>query len=269
MIKPSTSPYRSALYSLALAVFAALAAVPLESAAAARPDANLFTTFSFDTQYKYAAWIVCGSTSESEGCYASGRLGPFGRIGAIMEGTPFVNGSTVTRAIYVVDVGAGATGNEVKLHVYKKTDVISSSDDAVTVGPTKSLDLSLVGGYKVTCYLAASGDFLYVGTNQSQQALQISKSTFSIAALGGFSPPINLSAITTDSYGNVVITFGDFLSGSSGFYAFDADGSGLEDGGGADVLLNTDAGLSTASLPPSNLDNLASRLVVRPKPALR
>jgi len=251
--------------SLPAVVLLALAAADYAGAASPPPDATLFTTFSASTGYQNIYWVVCGSTQDSEGCYDAGSLGPFGRAGAIIEGTPSVDGTAVTRDIYVIDVEAGESGKDVRLFVYRKTDSVSASTDSVTVVLAKSEILPLIGGPKATAFLAANASFLYVGTDQSQVALRILKSTFSMNQLGGFSPPINLSAITTDSYGNVTITFGDFTSGENGFYQFDAQGRSLGDGGGADFMLNTVSGLSTATLPTGDPSALASRLGVRAK----
>jgi hypothetical protein len=235
-------------------------------AATAPPDANLFATYTLGTDYQSINWIVCGSTEETEGCYDFGTLGPFGEVGAMIEGDPSVKDTTVTRDIYIVDVAAGTNGKDVELYVYRKTDSISPTFDTVTVVLLKSMALPLVGGAKAKAFLAANKDYLYVGTNRSQVALQVLKSSLSVTQIGGFSPPISLSAITTDGYGNITITFGDFTSGESGFYVYAASGGGLEDGGGASFMLNTVNGLSTATLPTTDASVPAARLGVHAKP---
>jgi hypothetical protein len=48
-----------------------LPGVPLPGPA---PDTDLYTTYSFYGP-EYISWVVCGSTSQSEGCYDSGNLG--------------------------------------------------------------------------------------------------------------------------------------------------------------------------------------------------
>jgi hypothetical protein len=118
--------------------------------------------------YKSIEWVVCGSTEESEGCFDSGRLGRFGEAGAMIEGDPSVEGLTVVRHIYVVDVAAGASGNDVELYVYRKTDSISASYDKTTVRLINSLALPLVGGATAKAFLAAGEQYLYVGTNFSE-----------------------------------------------------------------------------------------------------
>jgi hypothetical protein len=64
--------------------------------------------------------------------------------------------------------------------------------------------------------------------------------------VGGFSPPINVTAITADLYGYVTVTQASFGTGENGFYVFGPTGGGAEDGGGAEFLLNT----PTQSQPP-------------------
>ena len=47
---------------------------------------TLYTTYQISSNHQTVSWIVCGSTQESEGCYGSGNLGPFGSVGALLEG---------------------------------------------------------------------------------------------------------------------------------------------------------------------------------------
>src|SRR5579871_3580934 len=108
-----------------------------ETIPTAPPDETLYTSYFFSSNFQDATWIVCGSTQQSEGCYGSGQLGPFGKIGALMESNALVSGSTVTRAIYVVDCNTSTGG--VELFVYKKTDVVSASSDTITVTLVKNI----------------------------------------------------------------------------------------------------------------------------------
>ena len=82
-------------------------------------------------------------------------LGPFGRIGAMLEGQPVVSGNTVTREIYVLDTASGGSANGVSLFVYTKSDVVSTSDDQVTVSLEQTIPLPLVGGSTATASMAA------------------------------------------------------------------------------------------------------------------
>lgn len=233
------------------------------AAASQPPDYTLYTTYSFGTGYQNVYWVVCGSTAESEGCYASGSMGPFGRAGALIEGIQSVNQttSTVTRYIYVVDVAAGS-GTAVTLYVYKKTDVVTSSSDTVTVTLVKTVSLPPTGGATAVCSMAANTGYLFIGTDQSPYGVRVEKNNLSYVQIGGFSPPMNVTSITADKYGYVTVTFGGPFDG--GFYAYGPNGEEVEDGGGSDFMLSTDIGLSTAELPTS--DSIpADRLVVRPK----
>jgi hypothetical protein len=233
---------------------------------AAPPDYTLYTSYFTGSGYQNFTWIVCGSTQQTEGCYASGSLGPFGQAGALLEGNQSVKGNTVTRAIYVVDIASGTSGTDVTLYVYKKTDVVTASTDTVTVTLDKTVSLPLTGGSAALCSMAANNGYLFIGTDQSPEAVRVQKSNLSLIQIGGFSPPINVTSITTDKYGYVTVTFGGFTSGENGFYQYGPDGEGVGDGGGAWFTLNTVAGLSTTTLPASG--DLPDRpLVVRPKPS--
>lgn len=215
------------------------------------PDATLYTSYFSGTGYTNVSWIVCGSTSQTEGCYGSGSLGPFGSAGALMEGNPSYNGTTVTRAIYVVDTASGTGGTGVTLYIYKKVDMVSSSSDTVTVTLLHTVPLPLTGGSGVLASMAGNNGFLFIGTNQSPQAVEVQKSNLTVTMIGGFSPPINVTGISADMYGYVTVTFGGFTTGENGFYTFGPTGAGVGDGGGAWFMLNTMTAVQTATLPPS------------------
>lgn len=229
------------------------------------PDANLYTQYFFITGYQNLDWSVCGSTQSNTGCYAFGILGPFGQVGALIEGNPSVNATTntVTRLIYIVDVAVGG-GTEVILHVYKKTDVVTSSWDTVTVTPTRSVILPLIGGPTALCSMAANNGYLFIGTDQSPQAVQVQKSTLAMTQVGDFFPPINVTSITADKYGYVNVTFGGFVGGDNGVYQVGPDGKLVGSGGGAWFMLDTLRGLSTATLPLAGTDPTVN-LQVHPK----
>src|SRR5205807_7934364 len=161
-------------------------------AASATPiDATLYTRYNMDRAHTSVGWNVCGSLPGSSGCYGSGSLGPFGRAGALLEGEPTTDliANTVTRAIYVLDIASGPNQNEVVLYVYTKVDTITTDSDTVTVTLTQTISLPLVGGTSpMTPQMAANKQFLFIGTDQSQQAVVLDKRTFSVTQLGGFSP---------------------------------------------------------------------------------
>jgi hypothetical protein len=184
----------------------------------------------------------------------------------LLEGNEYIQGDVVTRDIYIVDIARGTGGDEVKLYVYRKTDNITASYDTVTVKLIGAAVLPLVGGRTALCSMAANREFLFIGTDQSPQAVEVKKATLAASEIGGFSPPINVSSITADRYGYVTVTFGGFASGENGFYQFGPDGASVGDGGGAWFMLNTTLGLSTTTLPTSDTAP-TTKLLVRPKSA--
>ncbi len=97
--------------------------------------------------------------------------------------------------------------------------------------------------------MAANNKFLFIGTNQTPNGLEVQKVTFAITEIGGFSPPINVTAITADKYGYVTLTFGSFSGGENGFVVIGPDGFGREDGGGASFMLNTVQAILPSTLP--------------------
>src|SRR5207249_10039057 len=125
-------------------------------------DGTLYTRYNVDPDHTNIAWNVCGSMPGSRGCYGSGSLGPFGRIGAMLEGEPKTDrhANTVTRAIYVLDSASGPNQNEVVLYVYTKVDTITTDSDTVTVTLSQTISLPLVGGTSaMTPQMAANKQF--------------------------------------------------------------------------------------------------------------
>jgi hypothetical protein len=237
-----------------------LPGVPLPGPA---PDTDLYTTYSFYGP-EYISWVVCGSTSQSEGCYDSGNLGPFGHSGAIIESSEAVSGNTVTRNVYVVDDASGG-GTGVTLYVYQKTDVVTSSFDTTTITLTNTVPLPLAGGANVVTYMAANSGYLFIGTNLSQEAVRVQKTGLSTASIGGFSPSLNVSSITANKYGYVTVNFGS-AGNPGGFYAFGPNGSAVEDGGGNDNVVDTTNAISIANLAANGgSENSASRMQIRSK----
>jgi hypothetical protein len=233
------------LFVATLLILAAM--VPLhaqETSPAVAPDSTLFTTYSLFSNGGQTTvdWSVCGSTQKTEGCYASGQLGPFVVVGAMLEGHPFIKGNVVTRAIYVVDSGSV----DVKLYVYKKVDTVTDSSDTVTVTLKHTVTLPLTGGSTAACSMAANNLFLFIGTDQSPQAVEVQKSNLNVVKVGGFSPPINVTAIDADQYGYVTVTQG--TGGETGFSLFGPDGFEREDGGGSDFVVGTRQAVPLTSL---------------------
>jgi len=213
--------------------------------AATPPDATLFTTYNIDTAHTTVSLVVCGSLPGSSGCYGSASLGPFGKVGALLEGDPKIDlsANTVTRAIYVLDIASGANQNEVVLDVYTKVDTITTDFDTVTVTLSQTISLPLVGSTSALASMAANKQFLFIGTNRTPNAVELNKRTLTIAQLGGFSPPINVFAITADQYGYVTLSYGSFNGFDNAFIVVDPNGNVFEDGGGSQFMLNTVQGV--------------------------
>lgn len=225
---------------------------------AAPPDAGLFTTYTVDDGGASVSWIVCGSTSESEGCYGSGNVGPFVKVGAMLESNASVSGDTVTRHIYVVDSGPAS----VVLYVYKKTDTVSASYDTTVVTLTNTITLPLSGGTSATCSMAANNEFLFIGTDQGEQGVEVQKSNLKVTKLGIYTLGINITSITSNAYGYVTVIQTN-STGQSGFAVFGPNGEAQEDGGGSDLVLGT-----TQAVPLAPLTEMggagANRMQFRP-----
>jgi hypothetical protein len=213
-----------AIFALAL-----IALVPRQarssSVPSTAPDSTLYTTYALSSgDGTFVSWSVCGSTQQSEGCYAGGDLGPFVAVGAMLEGS-----NVVTRAIYVVDSGS----SPVQLYVYKKTDTVTSSYDTVSVTLAHTVDLSLTGGSTALCSMAANSTLLFIGTNQGGQVLSVQKSDLTVTQVADFSSGVG--SITTDQYGFITVTEADLGS----FSVFNPNGEAVEGGGGGDFMIGT------------------------------
>src|SRR6266849_8583252 len=58
------------------------------TATSAPVDQTLYTRYDIYTGSPFVDYCVCGSTQQSSGCYSCGNLGPFGKVGALIEGNP-------------------------------------------------------------------------------------------------------------------------------------------------------------------------------------
>ena len=228
----------------------ALTSLNIHYAGAEPIDAGLYTTYFLFSNNTKVSWSVCGQTKSTEGCYGSGQLGPFGKVGALLEGVPTIDSAThtVTRAIYVLDIASGTQQNGVVLSIYQKNDVITGGEDKVTVTLSGTLDLALTGGSTALASMAGNANYLVVGTSRSPFAIEITKSTLATTQFGGFSPPINVHAVTADAYGYITMEFGKFSGTDTAIVTLGPDGALKEDGGGAWFTLNT-----TQAILPQNL----------------
>lgn len=224
-----------------------IGAVPVHGA---NLDSTLFTNYTMNTARTNLTWYVCGSLPGTDGCYGAGFLGPFGKIGAMIEGLPSQNLSkgTVTRYIYVLDENYAPGPNGVALYVYKRVDTIAEGDDTITVTSFKTVILPLTGGSSTVSSMAANKNFLYMGTNQDDSAVQLKKSTFAISQYAEISGPATVESITADQYGFITTTW-TTSSGSAGFNVIDPNGFAQEGGGGSEFMLNTVQAVRPTTLP--------------------
>jgi hypothetical protein len=96
--------------------------------------------------------------------------------------------------------------------------------------------------------MAANKNFLYIGTNQDDLAVQVKKSTFALSQYGEVSGPATVKAITSDQYGFVTTTW-ITPSGAEAFDVVNASGVAQEGGGGASFMLNTVQAVQPSTLP--------------------
>jgi hypothetical protein len=248
---------RRAPYSLLMmGGFLILSGAAVSSRAAA-PDAQILTTYGFQAG-QTISYIVCGNTELESGCFADGELGPFGRVGALLEGSPAVDGNVVTRRLYILDVGAGSAGTGVVLWIYTKSDTVSASSDTVRISLSKKLELPLVGGSSVAAFMAANDNALYVGTNQSPQAVSVRKGSWVITELGGTIPSSTVSSIIADSYGYVEVVQGLGSQSGGTFAIFGPNGENFEGGGGTPVILDWRNALIPNAEQAADLQSTAS-----------
>ncbi len=214
-----------------------------QSAVAATPVSNLYTSYSL-TNPNEISWVTCGATSVSEGCYGSGSLTKLSNACAVLEGPLQVVTNTateysVTRRLYVLN--AGTAKNSAVLNVYKKTDTVANGYDTTTITLSTQIALPLIGGAKVTCYMAGNSAALFLGTSESTTATKVSIPSLQTSQVGGFSPPITVSQITGSADGYVAVSFG--AGSDTGFIVFGPDGNGEEDGGGSAFVVNSVQGV--------------------------
>jgi hypothetical protein len=133
-------------------------------------------------------------------------VGPFGKIGSVVEGskTYDVAKGTVTRYLYVVDRAYGSAQNGVALYAYKRVDTITSSYDTTTFTLAKTVSLPLTGGSAALTFMGANSGYLVIGTSMTAVPVEVSKKNYAFTSLNVISQiPIS---ITADSYGYVTVT---------------------------------------------------------------
>jgi hypothetical protein len=230
---------------VALATLSVLmGAAPLHAAI----DSTLYTYYNIGTNPTLIYLTVCGSLPGSAGCYGSARMGPFGRVGSMIEGNPTQNvtAGTVTRYIYVIDVAYGSSADGVELYVYKKVDTITAGTDSVTVTLYKTISLHLLtGGNTATAFLAANTKFLLIGTNNNGNVVRVTKSNLDVSTVTESTQA--LSSITANNYGYISLVWG--TGRYTGFEIIGPTGEEESDGAPGSFVQNTIQGAAPSMLP--------------------
>ncbi len=195
-------------------------------------DSGLFTTYTSDNGKTTLYWVVCGSIPPGSGCYGSGQVGPFRKIGSIVEGNKLYNNTigTITRHLYVIDQAYGSGQNGVALYDYKRVDTIVNAYATTTFTLLKTVSLPLTGGSSAAVFMAANNGYLVIGTSMTAIPVKVAKSNYVVA-------PLNIisqipTSITADSYGFVTVT------SPFGFFVVGPNGALQEDGGGSPFTVN-------------------------------
>lgn len=202
---------------------------------AAPIDSGLFTTYSTDNAKTTLYWVVCGSIPPGYGCYGTGELGHFGRIGSVIEGKKVYNNTkgTITRYFYLIDQASGSSQNEVVLYAYKRIDSIVNAYDTTTFSLVKTVALPLTGGTSAEVFIGANKGFLVIGTSLSHVPVAVAKNNYAITPLTIISAIP--TSITADNYGFVTVT----SASADEFFVVGPDGAVKLDGGGSPVTVNT------------------------------
>ena len=190
--------------SALMAVCSLMVTVP---ARAAPLDENIATSYTaFGTSIN---WQTSGAITPQ----SSGTLGPFDRACAILEGKPHTQGDVLTRSVYVLDGGNGDP-NTVVLHIYTRSDTITSSggvtSDVETIVPRRNVVLSLTSQAGAVCYMAANDTSAFASTSANNQASIINKKTFAETTIQSFVTATDspVTQITAADEGVVFVTFG-------------------------------------------------------------
>jgi hypothetical protein len=210
------------------------------SAVRAPLDYYVFTTYTLTSNNSMVNWVVEGYLKKTSGAYGAGRLGPFGKVGSLVEGFPMedIDKKTVTRYIYILDIAAGSQQNGVNLNVYIKTDKVTSSDDKVSVTFDTTIMLPLVGGSSATPFMAANADFIFVGTDQGPLIAEVEKKTLAVAQINYQPSPYFITGITANAYGYVTVAFNAPGGDSANSLVIAPDASLLDGDGGALFMSN-------------------------------
>ena len=203
----------------------AAAACLLAGTASASTDGN-YTLFTPGNAAKSLTWSAC----TGGGCFASGEVGPFKHICAVMEGKPRHDGNVETRAIYVVDRARHSASAALHLFVYTRTDTFSVSGDQVQVVERADLDTDIdahgLGDNR--CTMAANDNFLFVGLSGGN-CVMVDERTLTKASCGEL-----VSYITADDRGYVTL---GTVNGE--FQTYDREGFLIQSGSGPRFATDT------------------------------
>jgi hypothetical protein len=221
-----------------IAIRTAIAAAGIALCSAMPAHAQLYTTYSFTPTS--LNWTTCGSLLGSSGCFSSGSVISFGHICAVLEDkSRSQSGSYDSKQrIYVMD--NNATGNnDVVLDVLEKKIVVSDNYATTTFTKIADASLPLVGG--AACQIAANNVVILAGTTQSTNAAYIVKKTLAVSSYGGFTPPLEVTTITSDASGYITVNFAG--NPFTGFGLIGPNGAEESGGGGNAYVIPKDNGL--------------------------
>jgi hypothetical protein len=203
----------------------AVAACLLSGSAVASTDGN-YTLSTLGDGAKSLTWSVCRGGS----CFASGGIGPFKRVCAIMEGKPKHDGNVETRAIYVLDKARHSPSATLHLFVHTRTDTFSESGDEVQVVERADLD-TLIDAHGIgndLCTMAANDNFLFAGLSGGGYVM-IDERRLTMTSSGEL-----VSFITADDRGNVTL---GTVNGE--FHTYDRQGFLMQSGSGSRFSTDT------------------------------
>jgi hypothetical protein len=172
-----------------------LTACLASSAARAVDDSEYYTLYAADGGGRSLTRNACTAGS----CFASGALGPFKHVCAVLDGKTKVHGNVERRAIYVVD--KARPSGTLHLFVYTRTDTFTGSSDDVQVVQSADLDTGVVwqGLGDASCEMAGNDQILFAGLRGGGYAM-VDTHTLAVS-----SSTETMSYVTADHNGYVTL----------------------------------------------------------------
>jgi hypothetical protein len=228
------------------------------------PDSTMIRTYLTTPSGTGVGITVCGTSPGISGCSAAfnganGSLGPFGKVGPIVEGNrSFISTTnTVNRYIYALDLAVnGGTG--VSLLVYRLSETISSANWNISFKLIKTIPLGITGGTTAKGFMAANKGYVYIGTDQSPYVMKVAKTGYALAQLQTTYP-------TSGNISGITVNGGGYVSLSSGLYTgtvYDPNGNDL--GGPGDTVLNTAIGETPRGGPAGSATSMMHLRYTKP-----